>query len=178
MGTPARHSPVLLIVAAISRHAEALDWARRTFESHCGPVALASAAFEFTETDYYLATMGADLKKKFFACERTIDPAQLIDLKLQTNRWEEEFAAQGAFPEPRPLNLDPGYVTLAKLVLASTKDHSHRLYLGRGIYAEITLSYRAGRWQESEWTYPDYRRADFQQFFVECRDYLKRHGTR
>ncbi len=122
--------------------------------------------------------MGADLKKQFFACERLIDPAQLIDLKLQTNRWEEEFAAQGAFPEPRPLNLDPGYITLAKLVLASTKDHSHRLYLGRGIYAEITLSYRAGRWQESEWTYPDYRRADFQQFFVECRDYLKRHGTR
>jgi hypothetical protein len=178
MGIPTQPSPVLFIVAAISRHAEALDWARQTFESHCGPVALTSAAFDFTETDYYLATMGADLKKQFFACKRLIDPAQLIDLKLQTNRWEEEFASQGRFPEARPLNLDPGYITLAKLVLASTKDHSHRLYLGRGIYAEITLSYRGGRWQESEWTYPDYRRADFQQFFVQCRDYLKRHGTR
>jgi hypothetical protein len=178
MGSPAQPAPVLLIVAAISRYPEALAWSRKTIDSHCGPMALASPVFDFTETEYYAATMGADLKKQFFACERLIDPAQLIDLKLQTNHWEEEFAAQGAFPEPRPLNLDPGYITLAKLVLASTKDHSHRLYLGRGIYAEITLSYRAGRWQESEWTYPDYRRSDFQQFFVECRDYLKRHGTR
>jgi Domain of unknown function (DUF4416) len=178
MGSPAQPAPVLLIVAAISRYSEALAWSLRTIESHFGPMAMVSPVFDFTETEYYTATMGSDLKKQFFACERLIDPAQLIDLKLQTNRWEEEFAAQGAFSEPRPLNLDPGYITLAKLVLASTKDHSHRLYLGRGIYAEITLNYRAGRWQESEWTYPDYRRADFQQFFVECRDYLKRHGTR
>ena len=79
--------------------------------------------------------------------------------------------------ESRPLNLDPGYITLAKLVLASTKDHSHRIYLGQGIYAEITLDLSRGGWQPSEWTYPDYRRADFHQFFVHCRDYLKRRPT-
>jgi hypothetical protein len=75
------------------------------------------------------------------------------------------------------LNLDPGYITLAKLVLASTKDHSHRIYLGRRIYGEITLGFRAGAWQPGEWTYPDYRRADFQRFFVECRDYLKQRQS-
>jgi hypothetical protein len=176
MGSPTQPSPVLLIVAAISRHPEALEWSQARLESHCGPIALASPGFEFTETEYYRATMGADLKKQFFAGERLINPAQLVELKLQTNRWEEEFAAQAAYPERRPLNLDPGYITLAKLVLASTKDHSHRLYLGQGIYGEITLGFRGGRWQETQFTYPDYRRADFQQFFIECRDYLKEHG--
>ena len=64
------------------------------------------------------------------------------------------------------MNLDPGYITPAKLVLASTKDHAHRLYLADGIYAEVTLAFRGKQWQPLEWTYPDYRRADFQEFFT------------
>ena len=75
-----------------------------------------------------------------------------------------------------PLNLDPGYVTLAKLVLASTKDHAHRIYLADCIYAEVTLSYRGGAWQPFEWTYPDYRRADFHVFFTRCRELLRHAG--
>jgi hypothetical protein len=174
MGQANSPSAVLCLLAAFSRYDAALTWGREKMESVCGPVALASPAFEFTETDYYRSTMGDGLKKQFFVFEQLIDPARLIELKLQTNAWENEYAALGMHAEPRPLNLDPGYITLAKLVLASTKDHSHRLYLERGIYAEITLSFRAGDWQPAEWTYPDYRRADFQQFFTQCRDYLKR----
>ncbi len=121
--------------------------------------------------------MGSGLKKQFFGFEQLIDPAALVDLKLRTNAWEADYAALGRHAEERPLNLDPGYITLAKLVLASTKDHSHRLYLGRGIYAEITLGFRAGAWQANEWTYPDYRRADFQRFFVDCREVLKRRQS-
>ncbi len=174
MGAPADPSPVLLLLAAFSRYDSVLTWARQTAESAWGPVALASPAFEFTETDYYQSTMGLGLKKQFFTFQQLIDPAQLIDLKLQTNQWEADYAALGNHPEQRPLNLDPGYITLAKLVLASTKDHAHRLYLGQGIYAEITLSFRSAAWQPSSWTYPDYRRPDFQQFFLHCREYLKR----
>jgi hypothetical protein len=173
MGQANPTSPVLLMLAAFSRHEDALRWAREKTEAAWGPVVLASPAFEFTETDYYENTMGGGLKKQFLAFQRLIDPAQLIDLKLETNHWESEYAALGRHAEPRPLNLDPGYITLAKLVLASTKDHSHRLYLGRGIYAEITLSFRSGAWQPSEWTYPDYRRMDFQNFFIQCREHLK-----
>jgi hypothetical protein len=92
--------------------------------------------------------------------------------------WEAEYQSLVRGPEQRPLNLDPGYITLAKLVLASTKDFAHRLYLGRGIYAEITLHFRSGAWQPTQWTYPDYRRPDFQRFFVECRESLKRSQTR
>jgi Domain of unknown function (DUF4416) len=168
------HEPdaVLLLVAVSSRHAAALDWAREQVEQQFGPLALVSDAFSFTETDYYTATMGADLKKQFVTCERLVDPGDLAGIKRTTNRWEAEYAALGRHPESRPLNLDPGYVTPAKLVLASTKDHAHRLYLQEGIYAEVTLAYRSRQWQPLDWTYPDYRRDDYQAFFTGCREIL------
>jgi hypothetical protein len=168
------HDPtaVLLIVAASSRYDAALDWARGRVEQAFGPVALASDAFAFTETDYYAATMGIDLKKQFLACERLVDPGRLAEIKRQSNQWETEYAALGRHAEPRPLNLDPGYITPAKLVLASTKDHAHRLYLGDGIYAEVTLAFRDRAWRPLEWTYPDYRRGDYQAFFTRCRELL------
>ena len=168
--------PVLLIVASISRHESAFEWARERCVAQYGPVALASTPFDFTETGYYTATMGADLKKQFFAFERLVDPSALADIKCQTNRWEAEYAALGRHVEPRPLNLDPGYITPAKLVLASTKDYAHRLYLHEGIYAEITLVYRHRQWQPMEWTYPDYRRDDYQRFFTRCREWLLNCG--
>jgi hypothetical protein len=173
MGAIHEPSPVLLIVAASSRYVAALDWAIEQLTNKFGPVNLASDAFDFIETDYYTPTMGADLKKQFLAFERLIDGAALADIKRQTNHWEAEYAALGRHPEPRPLNLDPGYITPAKLVLSSTKDHAHRIYLRDGIFAEVTLAYRGGHWQPLEWTYPDYRRADYQSFFTHCRELLR-----
>jgi hypothetical protein len=170
-------APVLLIIAASSRHDTALEWAREQTSTRFGPLANASAVFDFTETDYYTATMGANLKKQFLAFERLMDPAELAGVKCQTNELEYEYATFGRHAEPRPLNLDPGYLTPAKLVLASTKDHAHRIYLGSGIYAELTLSFRGRHWQPLEWTYPDYRREDYQRFFTECRARLLNCGT-
>jgi hypothetical protein len=166
---------VTLLIAVVSRYPEALEWARKRAEQH-GAVSLSSDAFQFTETDYYTPTMGSELKKQFLAFERPIDPAALAGIKRQTNEWEAEYAALGRHPESRPLNLDPGYITAAKLVLASTKDHAHRIYLRDGIYAEVTLAYRHRRWQPMEWTYPDYRRDDYQQFFTQCRERLLNCG--
>lgn len=167
------HRPVLLIVAAFSRHGEALDWARTRAESAWGPVALASERFEHRETRYYEPTMGADLLKTFFAMERLVDPARLPEFKIAANGWEAEYRQLGRHAEPRPLNLDPGYLTEAKLVLASTKDRDHRLYLAEGIYAEGTLYYSRGAWRNRDWTYPDYQRADYHRFFTDCREYLR-----
>lgn len=164
--------PVLSIVAAFSRHEAALEWGRSKLMEARGPIALASPAFDFCDTDYYEPTMGAGIKKTFWAFERLADPGDLAALKLATNAWEQELAGAGRFPEPRPLNLDPGYITLSKLVLASTKDYAHRIYLGQGIYAEITLHWRLGAWVGHEWTFPDYRRADYHEFFTRCRRHL------
>jgi hypothetical protein len=174
MGQPLPHSPALLILAAFSRYDAALDWARRQAVEAWGPIEHESPVFHFTETEYYRQTMGPDLHKVFFAFQRPLDPSELVDIKLQTNQWEDQYAASADHPEPRPLNLDPGYLTLAKLVLASTKDFAHRVYLSRGIYAEITLQYRHRRWLHHEYTFPDYRRLDYHQFFAECREVLRK----
>jgi hypothetical protein len=244
-------------MAAFSRHAAALDWAKEKAVARFGPIALESPPFDFAETHYYDASMGAGLKKVFYAFQRPIDPTELIEIKLLTNRWEEEYAAlrcskalpssfgrgaggeggaeritqardsqqSGPHPnplraprsgrgegtefsaagggkgdryilperpegccaqnvpvpfsaEPRPLNLDPGYLTLGKLLLASTKDFAHRIYLGRGIYAEVTLQYKHGAWRHHEYTFADYRRADYQRFFSQCREWVKKGGFR
>ena len=174
MGQISESSSVLLILAVVSRFDDAFEWTRKKTTTSWSRVALESERFSFCETDYYEASMGLDLKKQFFAFESLIDPGSLADIKRQTNTWEEEFAEAGEYDLPRPLNLDPGYVTLGKLVLASTKNHAHRIYLRDGIYAEVTLQYRSKAWQKSPWTYPDYQRDDFQAYFSQCRDYLKR----
>lgn len=173
MGSISPPHPVLLLVAVSSRYDAALDWARERIAAEFGPLGAVSPAFDFTETEYYAATMGADLKKQFVVAKTPLDPGRLAAIKRLTNDWEVEYAAATNHSEPRPLNLDPGYLTLAKLVLASTKDHAHRIYLADGIYAEVTLSFRNKRWQAFDWTYPDYRREDFQQFFTASRELLR-----
>jgi hypothetical protein len=170
-------APVLFILAVSSRHIAALEWARERCAERHGRVLLSSEPFDFTETDYYTATMGAGLKKQFLAFEALIDSGDLASIKRETNDCEAEYAALGRHLEPRPLNLDPGYLTPAKLVLASTKDHAHRIYLREGIFAEVTLVFRHRRWQPLEWTYPDYRRDDYQQFFTQCREWLLNCGN-
>ena len=163
----------LLLIAVSSRYDEALAWAEQRTVCEFGPVRQKSDAFDFTETDYYESTMGTELKKQFLVFDRLIDPGALPQIKHSTNAMEQEYAGQCDHAEPRPLNLDPGYLTLAKLVLASTKDHSHRIYMADGIYAEVTLNYRKRGWQSSDWTYPDYQRQDFQEFFTRCRQTLR-----
>jgi len=167
------HRPVLLILAAFSRHREALEWAKTTAEDAWGTVALQSGLFDHCETRYYEPTMGSELKKTFFAFESLLDPAELVDCKETTNQWEIDYQQLARHPEPRPLNLDPGYLTEAKLILASTKDRDHRIYLDHGIYAENTLFFHRGAWQPRPWTYPDYQRADYHQFFGRCREILR-----
>jgi hypothetical protein len=163
----------LLLIAVSSRYDEALGWAEQRTCREYGALRLKSAAFDFHETDYYQSTMGTELKKQFLVMDEPINPGDLPRIKHATNAMEREYAELHRHSESRPINLDPGYVTLAKLILASTKDHAHRIYLADGIYAEVTLNYRSKRWQACDWTYPDYRRADFQDFFTKCRQTLR-----
>ncbi|NLS93768.1 MAG: DUF4416 family protein [Planctomycetaceae bacterium] len=174
MGDPTLPPPSMLIVAAFSRHGDALDWAKQRAAERWGMPVLESERFAFRETEYYRRTMGEDLQKVFWAFVPGFDPAELADVKLMTNTWEVEFTHQSEAAEERPLNIDPGYLNLGKLILASTKDFTHRIYLARGIFAEVTLYYQRGRWEHHRWTFPDYRRDDYQAFFSECRQYLHR----
>lgn len=164
----------MLIAAVTSRYPAALEWAGDRMSQAWGAVFRSSQAFEFTETRYYEESMGSGLIKQFWAFESLIDPAKLPACKVTSNQWEQEFARSQAWEVERPVNIDPGYLTEAKLVLATTKDRDHRIYLADGIYAEVTLYFNQGQWKSRPWTYPDYQRSDFQAYFTECRTELRR----
>lgn len=132
-----------------------------------------SRRFAHDETNYYEPTMGRGLKKQFLVVDGFYDAQQLPQTKLLSNAWEDQLASEGNYTESRPLNVDPGYLTLTKLVLASAKDRAHRLYMADGIYAEECLYYVHPRWHSRPWTYPDYQREDFQVFFSQARSFLK-----
>lgn len=174
MRETSRPTPVLLIVAIFSRYDEALAWAKTRCAASWGKVALESEPFAFQWTTYYQPSMGDNLRKLFLAFAQPMDPERLPELKHQANSWEQEYAEQANHDVERPLNLDPGYVTQAKLILASTKNHAHRIYLSKGIYAELTLQYRDKHWHKLPWTYPDYCQAEYHEFFTRCRDYLRK----
>ncbi len=173
MGDIQTPQPVLLLAAIFSKHDDAFEWAKRRAVERWGPIALSSPVFKFDFTTYYEAEMGDGLRKMFIAMEQLMDPAELPSRKIESNQWECDYAASSEVAEPRPLNVDPGYLTEAKLVLATTKDRDHRLYLSDGIYAEGTLFYHHGAWQERPWTYPDYRDESYHAFFSLCRKYLR-----
>jgi len=165
--------PVLLVVAAFSRHDAALAWGRERLVREFGPVGIVSAPFVFNQTTYYEATMGPGLKKQFFAFQKLVAPESLPAIKLRTNELERELAEQRAYPEARPLNLDPGDLSLGKFLLATTKDQAHRVYLRDGIFAEVTLRYEAGAFEPWPWTYADYRQECVHAFLQEAREYYR-----
>jgi hypothetical protein len=166
-----RHSPPALFIAALfSRHLPALDWASDRLEKIFGPIQFTSLLFDFNQTRYYEAEMGARLIKVFVVFDRLVALESLAALKLVTNELEAELAGTGTYTEPRPLNLDPGMLTLGKFMLATTKDQSHRIYLRDGIFAEVTLRFQAGEFHPCPWTYADYRQPLVQSFFKEARN--------
>jgi hypothetical protein len=117
--------------------------------------------------------MGPSLRKQLLAFERLIAHEQLATIKLHTNELENRLAALARYPEPRPLNLDPGLLTLGKFLLATTKDQAHRIYLRDGIFAEVTLRFQAGAYEPWPWTYADYREEALRASLKEFRGYYK-----
>ena len=136
-----------------------------------GVIALRSTPIPFTQTTYYEREMGTNLTRLYVAFDPLVSIAALAAVKHTTNQLEARWAtSQGQ----RRVNIDPGYLDLAKVVLASTKDHSHRLYIGDGIFAEVTLRYRQHAFQPWEWTYPDYRVPATLTFFHQLRALYQR----
>ena len=174
MGTARVPKAEMLVVAAFSRHAEALQWARSRLEDRFGPIALASRPFVFHQTGYYASSMGLDLQKLFFTFQKLVAPDELASIKHQTNALEQALAEEKRFAELRPLNLDPGLLGLGKFVLTTTKDQAHRIYLRDGIYAEVTLRFHDAQFDPWPWTYADYRQPEVLQFFKEARDDYRR----
>jgi len=146
--------------------------ARTPLEALLGPVEMESPFYPFEKTDYYTASMGAPLVRHFFSFRNLADPAQLAEWKTATNAMEANLRQALCTPDnlERPVNLDVGYITGAKLVLASTKDFAHRLYLKDGIFGEITMGFRDNAWISHRFTFPDFKSGDYDAFLKRVRD--------
>ncbi|NLG50796.1 MAG: DUF4416 family protein [Chloroflexi bacterium] len=153
MGAIKQPLPVKLVLPMISGHRELFQAAAEALAQRFGAVDYTSAVLPFTYTDYYDEEFGGGLLRQFVSFQPLMDPGKLAEVKVLTNELEEQWRADGR----RRINLDPGYITQAKLVLATTKNYAHRLYIGQGIFAEVTLMYRDGDFRPLPWTYPDYQ---------------------
>jgi hypothetical protein len=164
--------PVKLICGILTAQGCDLELIRRVLADAFGPIDRASEVWPFDQTRYYEPQMGAGLVRQFVAFERPRDPGELASIKRRTNGLERELTWQVASRALRPVNLDPGYVGLSQLVLASTKASAHRIYLQDGIYAEVTLQFAHGEWQTMPWTYPDYRQTRYHGYLKDVRQTL------
>lgn len=174
MGTVRPPLPALLFVAVSSAEEDAFGWFDDSAINRWGSIFAISPTLPFDQTDYYCKTMGSPLFKRFYVFEKPIDPADLADIKLLTNQWETDYVQVSALNVERPINIDPGYVTEAKLVLATTKDRDHRIYLSGGIYAEVTVYYQHHQWCGSRWTYPDYQLTETIEILSKARERLRK----
>lgn len=169
MAEAKKAEPVKLICGIIAVDERAIGEARRELEALYGPIDLESDVIPFTFTDYYREEMADNLLRKFFAFKKLIDPAQIAAIKLQTNALEEKHVVESKGVKKRTVNLDPGYVCASRLVLATAKDFSHRIYLSDGIYAEVTLNFRKDGVITHPWTFPDFKSDKYADFFMAVR---------
>jgi hypothetical protein len=134
-----------------------------------GPVDERSPRFVFNATDYYAREMGSGLVRVFLSFRSLIEPERLAGLKLASNALEEAIGRSLGSGAPRVVNIDPGYLTRAALIMATTKDFSHRVPLADGIYAHLELLFARSGVRLLDWTYPDFRQPGYQDFFVGVR---------
>ena len=165
MGQIKKYLPVKLIVGFIYKKEALLNKTKRLLKRRFGKIDFESQALVFNHTDYYRDEIGEPLQRKFISFQKLITPTDISVIKAITNRLENKLSEESR----RLINIDPGYIDLAKLILASTKDFRHRIYLDKGIFAEITLFYQNNTFQPWEWTYPDYRTAEYIAIFNKIR---------
>ncbi|MEW5924224.1 MAG: DUF4416 family protein [Candidatus Zixiibacteriota bacterium] len=165
--------PGRLVVSMIYSSIGAMDAAAGEIEKKYGRVEIETDDIDFLHTKYYREEMGDELKRKFFAFEKMVERDKLADIKLWTNKLEEKYGEKVDDFVFRKVNIDPGILTPASLILASTKDYSHRIYLRDGIFAETTLIYEKRKFRALPWTYPDYMEPVTIDFLTRVRETMK-----
>ena len=176
MGAVRQFTPVKLFIGVLVSNRKFIASVEERLAALYGKVDHRSDVIPFDFTDYYEKEMGDILDRVFFSFERLIEADRLPEIKRQTNELEDELAELLKTPNTsikRPVNLDPGYIEQAKVILASTKNFYHRIYLGRGIFAEVTMHFKNNTYQFFPWTYPDYQSRDYQDFFLRTRQIFR-----
>jgi len=165
MGEPRARAPVKLIAGLLAGSDALLEQAAVTLSERYGPIDARSTPTEWTVSTYYRDEMGSTIRRQFLSFARLVAADELRAIKLATNDLEDRWRAVSG----RQVNIDPGYLAATKLVLASTKDAAHRIYLGDSISAEVTLLFSNGSFEPHMHTYPDYGAAEAVTFFNSVR---------
>lgn len=149
---PELERPAVFVVGLMFQPDFDLDRLLKRLSGRYGPIHFAGDSYRFSDyTDYYEPELGPNLQRRWYVFENLFEREKLKARKLFTNGLEKKFSEA----DQRRVNVDPGYLTGAKLVLASRKNESHRIYLGQQVFAEVTLKYAHGSWRPFDWTYPD-----------------------
>ncbi|MCF7855272.1 MAG: DUF4416 family protein [Candidatus Pacebacteria bacterium] len=165
-----RYPPPVKIMAGIFwNNKTSRATAIRLLEQKWGPPDFASEPAPFTYSNYYASEMGTDLIRQVFSFPTLAQPEHLADYKHLTNSMETTLTEKGQ----RTVNIDIGYLDYHRLVLASTKESYHRIYMGKGIWAELTLLYQNGGWVALPWTYPDFRQGIYDDTLRQARERYK-----
>jgi hypothetical protein len=153
MAAPLPPFPVKYFIAVLFRQEQFLERARVFFLKEWGEADFEGRDHPFDVTDYYGEEMGAGLRRRFISLRRLADPGVLVEMKLACNDIEERLSAEGK----RNVNCDVGFLDHNKVVLASAKEAGQKIYLDKGIYADLAGRYKNGRYQPFEWSFPDFR---------------------
>lgn len=170
MGKVKSPEPVLLFISTLYPDASILEYSQKFLEKNFGDILFISPSLPWNYSSYYKEELGWPLFRQFIFFKTLIDPGLLADIKLKTNEIEAELSSEGK----RRINLDPGYLSLSQVVLASTKNYAHRIYLGKGIYGEVTLIYRDDIYNPHLYTYKDYQDKTHIDIFIDAREMLKK----
>ncbi len=170
MGKIREPQPVKLFIATLYEEKKVLENILPQLEERWGKIEWISEEIPFTYTNYY-RDIGERLKRVFIVFKSLVDPGCLADIKVATNQIEETTQEEG---KERKINLDPGYFDGGKIVLASTKNFSHRVYLRRGIYAEATIKWEKGDFRPFPYTYPDYQSPEYRPILRKIRELYQR----
>jgi hypothetical protein len=168
MAEPKPFTAAKLIVGVIAGETAVFEATEAALVSLFGPTDLRSALFTFDLTDYYKDLMGTNLRRQFMSFAELVPPDDLAAIKLRTNGLEEEIG-RGYPSRRRAVNIDPGVMTAAALIMGTAKDFAHRVPLAAGIYAHLELLFKKNEVRLLEWTYPDFRRRECQEFFLAVR---------
>jgi hypothetical protein len=174
MGAIGEPKQVKLFCGIISSDEEIKQKTFDILKEKLGEIDFISDEMPFDFSSYYNSEMGNNLKRFWISFENLISASELADIKFFTNSVEDGFVID----EKRRINIDPGYVTLANIILATTKDFSHRIYLSKGIYGEVTTIYKKGEYIKLPWSYPDYLSDLATDFFLKIRTKLMKQLTR
>jgi len=139
-------------------------------KSEFGEIDYKSIRFKFDITDYYNSEMGDDIYRIFISFRNLIPPDLLADIKNQTNEIESKLLISGK----RTINIDSGYLDYDKIVLASGKYNGNKIYLKNGIWADLTLHYQKGVYSPYPWSFPDFKKGEYNTVFLKIREIYKK----